>query len=194
MLLWTLMMLISLIGMIPTKMSTSSMLGRWGIAFETWIVLWMGQSGMSTEAGREEYLTLIYRCSNAEAWIEFMDCIPEIPSDKNGPLHQWCRDMKAALSQYGYSFDLPHEYEDTLIRKGFHRVKALNHRFPMSLEDSSHTMTSRAIVQSWAGSLAEFSLEPMTAKLGYTAEYVHILCSSVYLSMVNGQADGYLNW
>ncbi|KAI9923412.1 hypothetical protein ASPWEDRAFT_177873 [Aspergillus wentii DTO 134E9] len=136
----------------------------------------------------------IARCGKPGAWAEFVDWIVEFQTDQNCPVRQWCKDMKDALSHYGYDLDLPLEYENTLKEKGFSSVKTIDHRIPLSLEDSRHTMTSKKVVQIWAESLVEFSLEPMTAKLGYSAEYVHALCSAVYLTIVNGHTDGYLNW
>ncbi|KAI9923511.1 hypothetical protein MW887_008623 [Aspergillus wentii] len=136
----------------------------------------------------------ITRCCKPGAWAEFVDWIVEVQTDQICPIQQWHKDMKVALSNYGYDLDLPLKYENMLKEKGFSSVNTVDYRIPLSLKDSRHTMTSKEVLQAWAESLVELSLEPMTAKLGHSTEYVHTLCSAVYMTIVNGPTDGYLNW
>ncbi|GMG55203.1 unnamed protein product [Aspergillus oryzae var. brunneus] len=127
------------------------------------------------------------------AWVEFGDWVVEV-QDLNGPVHQWYTDLQRALGQYGYNMELPAMYEDAMQEKGFGHITHLNHQIPMCLNDPTHTITSTALLQCWAQSLEDLSMEPMTLMLGYSAEYVRELCSSAREAILTGGTNGYLNW
>ncbi|KAE8132165.1 hypothetical protein BDV38DRAFT_288010 [Aspergillus pseudotamarii] len=134
-----------------------------------------------------------FECSKSGAWVEFGDWVVEV-QDLNGPVHQWYTDLQRALGQYGYNMELPAMYEDAMQEKGFGHITLLNHRIPMCLNDPTHTITSTALLQCWAQSLEDLSMEPMTLMLGYSAEYVRELCSSALEAILTGGTNGYLNW
>ncbi|KAE8132431.1 S-adenosyl-L-methionine-dependent methyltransferase [Aspergillus pseudotamarii] len=152
----------------------------------------VGQIGHRVQNLRN-ILNGISRCCKPGAWVEFGDWVVEL-EDPNGPVHQWYVELQLALSRYGYDLEFPILYSSTMEEKGFGGITISDNRIPMSLNDTTHTMTSKALLECWAYTLEDLSMEPMTEKLGHSAEYVHELCSSAQRAILTGGKNGYLNW
>lgn len=107
-------------------------------------------------------------------------------------VYKWHKLMEKAARIQGRSFQNPIHYTNRMAQCGFIDIRETLHAIPM-YQTSFPNVESlrRAMVENWSMGLEGFSYELLANRLGYSLEWVQMLCVRVRKELKAGSVRGY---